>query len=369
MFGKPNIKRMLEKRDIKGLFKVASKSWKYEELSVQASEALVTIGVDAVEPLISILEDANKTDRWRTRFRVSSQVVSQILGRIGDARAIEALIETFSKNDGFSEVQQSAAEALGRISDARAIKPLIDKLSNPVIRWHVANALGMIGEEAFGPLTKALENFGTEERAYVVDVAKRAFVEKKGFAPTRPMGVSDSPKALAEPRIWLDSSGNIEISSRNVDVLFGKKSARAVAEEKETQKKLELSDAQKFICSECGEEIPNAIRYEPPDLTMRCSGIARQCSCGWTCCMRCDPSYDQPDNEHDCPQCGRRRTGWVHWDPHRNMIDRSGWTQIDGDTEIWIKGGLWKRWKEDRDSDRWVTLRRALAKRLNIQMR
>ena len=82
--------------------------------------------------------------------------------------------------------------------------------------------------------------------------------------------------------------------------------------------------------------------------------------------MRCDPTYDQPDNGHNCPQCGQRRTEWVHWDPHRNMVDRSGWTQIDGDADHWLKGGLWRRWKEDRDSDRWVTLRRALAKRLNL---
>jgi hypothetical protein len=153
-----------------------------------------------------------------------------------------------------------------------------------------------------------------------------------------------------------------------VDVLFGKKSARANAEEKETQKKLELSNAQKVICSECGKEIPHAIRYEPPDLTMRCSGIARQCSCGWTCCFRCDPTYNQPENGHKCPRCGKFRSGWVHWDPHRNMVDRSGWIQIDGDADHWLKGGLWRRWKEDRDSDRWTTIQRALTKRLNLQL-
>jgi hypothetical protein len=369
LFGKPNIERMLEKRDVKGLVKVASKSWQHEELSVQASEALVTIGADAVEPLISILKNANEANRWRDRFRVSSQVVSQILGRIGDARAVEALIETLLKNDGFSEVQQSTAEALGRIGDVRAVEPLIEKIGNPVIRWHIANALGMIGEPAIERLKKASENLGDEERAYVVDVAMRALVEKEGVASTPTVGVSDSPKAPAATRLWLDSRGNIEISNRNIEALFGKQSTRAVAEETEVEERPKLSDAQRFVCSECGEEIPNAVRYEPPDLTMRCSGVARQCSCGWTCCMRCDPTYDQPDNGHDCPRCGRRRSGWVQWEPYSHMSDVSGWIQIDGDTDRWFEGGLWKRWKEDRESDRWTTIRRDLAKRLNLQTR
>ena len=356
---------MLKKRDLRGLCKAISKFGKYDDEVIQAFEALVEIGEDAVEPLITILKDANKS-RWRTRFRISSQLASQALGRIGDARAVEPLIETFKKMDDYLEVKGSIAEALGRIGDARAVEPLIGALNEPVIRLQVANALGMIGEAAFGPLAKALETLGDGERSYVVDIANRAFVEKKGFAPSHLMGISDSPKVSAEPRIQLDSSGKIEISNANFNAIFGESYARTVAKEKEVQKQPEVADAQKFMCSECGEEIPNAIPYEPPDLSMCCSGIARQCSCGWTCCLRCDPTYDQSDNGHDCPQCGQRRTGWVRWDPHRNMVDRSGWTLIEGDTDHWLKGGLWRRWKEDRDSDRWTTLRRALAKRLNI---
>ena len=128
----------------------------------------------------------------------------------------------------------------------------------------------------------------------------------------------------------------------------------------------DLGSAQKFICSECGEEIPNAVQYEPPDLTMRCSAIARKCSCGWTCCLRCDPTYNQPETGHECPQCGKFHRGWVRWDPHRNMVDRSGWIQIDGESDHWFKGGLWEMWKKDRESDRWTTIRRAVVKRLKL---
>lgn len=145
-----------------------------------------------------------------------------------------------------------------------------------------------------------------------------------------------------------------------------KRSEQGVEPKKQVCAQSDLGSTQNFICSECSEEIPNAVQYEPPDLTMRCSGIARKCSCGWICCLRCDPAYNQPENGHECPQCGKFHRGWVRWDPHRNMVDRSGWIQIDGESDHWFKGCLWELWKKDRESDRWTTIRRMVVKRLKL---
>ena len=52
-----------------------------------AERELVEIGEPAVEPLINALEDEN----WRARWRAADA-----LGKIGEARAIEPLIRSFS---------------------------------------------------------------------------------------------------------------------------------------------------------------------------------------------------------------------------------------------------------------------------------
>jgi len=173
---------MLAKRDIKGLCKVIAKSGVVApEEVVQASDALVGIGEDAVEPLIGILQDINRHNWYCARFRTSSYLVAQTLGRIGDAKAVEPLIETLLKNDEFPDVQQSTAEALGRIGDRRAVDPLIGALDEPLTRWHAANALGKIGEIAFEPLSKVLENMEESQREDIISTFVAAFAEKKGI--------------------------------------------------------------------------------------------------------------------------------------------------------------------------------------------
>ena len=50
----------------------------------------------------------------------------EALGRIGDVRAVEPLIQRLQDED--EDVRSAAAEALGRIGDARAVDPLIQRL-------------------------------------------------------------------------------------------------------------------------------------------------------------------------------------------------------------------------------------------------
>lgn len=60
--------------------------------------------------------------------RVFRQAAASALGEIGDARAVEPLIQTLEDRD--SLVAGKAAQALGRIGDARAVEPLIQALKD-----------------------------------------------------------------------------------------------------------------------------------------------------------------------------------------------------------------------------------------------
>lgn len=109
-----------------------------------------------------------------------------------------------------------------------------------------------------------------------------------------------------------------------------------------------MSSFQHFVCSECREEIPYALRRGPTDLTLR-PIVARQCPrCGWTCCFRCDPIFDGAKEAHNCPGCGQFRLVWLF---------------IEGEPDCWVRGGLRDQWEKNRQSGRWVAIRKALIAR------
>ncbi len=68
------------------------------------------------------------------------------LGEIGDARAVDALIECLK--DENARVRKDAAEALGKIQDGRGTMPLVTCLNDESIEVHpeAAKALGRIGD-------------------------------------------------------------------------------------------------------------------------------------------------------------------------------------------------------------------------------
>ncbi|MCP4351284.1 MAG: hypothetical protein GY795_37950 [Desulfobacterales bacterium] len=119
----------------------------------KVSGALINTGSLAVEPLTVVLKDkVNNTYYVRER-------AAFILGKIGDPRATESLIEAMG--DISDNVCISATWALGKIGDKNAVEPLIDSLnnSNEVVRCSAANALGMIGDQiSIQPLIRALKD-------------------------------------------------------------------------------------------------------------------------------------------------------------------------------------------------------------------
>lgn len=108
-----------------------------------------------VEPLISALKDKKDVDvRWSA---------AEALGRIGDTKAVEPLIEALKDEHG--PVRFTAAEALGRIG-AEAVEPqigsiigLLNDKQPSFVRVSAARALGAIGSaKAIEPLTKRLKD-------------------------------------------------------------------------------------------------------------------------------------------------------------------------------------------------------------------
>jgi HEAT repeat protein len=81
----------------------------------------IAAGALAVEPLIAAFGFLQYDDE-------NAAGVATALGKIGDPRAVQPLIEAFQS--GLGELAQAAAEALVEIGDPRAIQPLIDALQD-----------------------------------------------------------------------------------------------------------------------------------------------------------------------------------------------------------------------------------------------
>jgi HEAT repeat protein len=141
------IKRMKERKNVKGLIKAMSKGGPFQRRS--AARALGYIGDHrAIKPLIKTLIG----DRDQS-VRNASTVA---LGRIGDPKAVEPLIKELVTNKTLD-----AAETLGKLGDCRAVEPLIKTLLNRdcyiPVRVAAVNALGEIGDsQAVEPLIKTL---------------------------------------------------------------------------------------------------------------------------------------------------------------------------------------------------------------------
>jgi HEAT repeat protein len=133
----------------------------------QAAQALGELGdARAVQPLIEALDDSNQ---W---VRI---VAAEALGQIGHPEATRALI--FCLDDSSIWVRRASVVALGQIGDSSAISPLMERLLRPPnAEWPeelhdvIAKALGEIGEPAIKVLIDTLE----DPDVWVISAAAKA---------------------------------------------------------------------------------------------------------------------------------------------------------------------------------------------------
>jgi len=120
LFGPPNVQKMKDNRNLKGLIKALDykKDW---NVRVAAAKALGKYHDSrAVEPLITALKDDESV--W-VRVRAAKAFCI-----IRDRRAIDPLIGALKDKD--RPVRETAALALGNIGDSRAVEPLVDALED-----------------------------------------------------------------------------------------------------------------------------------------------------------------------------------------------------------------------------------------------
>ena len=110
---------------------------KHEEVARRAAEVLGRIGDPrAVEPLLGLIGHDDRS----TRFAALEAV-----GRIGGPGAFDALVVVLEDDD--PELARIAAEAIGNLADPRALDPLVAHLSDGVLmKTSVAEALGKIAD-------------------------------------------------------------------------------------------------------------------------------------------------------------------------------------------------------------------------------
>ncbi len=205
LFGPPNVKKMKERSNIKGLIKALDYKKEYG-VRKAAAGALGQIGdARAVEPLITALKDEDGYVRGAATLALGQiggpaaeplitalkdkhayvrGYAAEALDKLGwepdldengaqywiakrewqkcveiGAPAVEPLITALKDKDAY--MCGCAAGALGRIGDARAVEPLSAALKDEKwqVRGHAARALGQIGDARAGkPLTAALKD-------------------------------------------------------------------------------------------------------------------------------------------------------------------------------------------------------------------
>jgi HEAT repeat protein len=120
--------------------------------------SLHPIGRPSVEILIEYLED----DDWVVR-----EAAADVLGKIGDVRAVEPLIERL-RNDQDTGVKELAAKGLGLIGDSRPVDLLVEMIPIKVLRILAVEALEKIKDiEALRPHGELFKRLKTDRDGLV----------------------------------------------------------------------------------------------------------------------------------------------------------------------------------------------------------
>lgn len=133
-----------------------------ESVSKTIADVLRGIGKPAVEPLCKILLDYFPTPGYGWTV---NEILAEVLGDIGDSRAVEPLIDALCQSDNERE-EEAIEEALVNIGKP-AVESIIKALKQEDIdlRWGLAKVLGNIGDSrAVEPLIEVLKDENEDEQ-------------------------------------------------------------------------------------------------------------------------------------------------------------------------------------------------------------
>ncbi len=134
-------------------------------------EALVQIGKPHINEIINIFSSI-PDEEWGVLLNIAD-----VLGEIGDTRAVEPLINSLEENGSKASINY----ALAKLGDERAVEPLIKSMKKG--SWCSVHALGMMkSQEAVETLIDAL----TSEDSYIRIAAAKSLGmigDKRAVAP------------------------------------------------------------------------------------------------------------------------------------------------------------------------------------------
>ena len=123
---------------------------------IKARQSLVGIGDPAVAPLVKALTDPNELVRWEAAKALDE--INVAWGSHADSATVSALLTDLGSKDGLVRVR--ARNSLVAIGE-QAVGPLVKALAhrNQWVRWEAAKALGQISDAtAAEALVRALED-------------------------------------------------------------------------------------------------------------------------------------------------------------------------------------------------------------------
>lgn len=164
-----------------------------------AGTALVAIGAPSVEALLEALKDKDYVVRCHAARALGGMTTDYQIGRtwVTDPRVVEALIAALKDPD--RAVREDATIALGQIGDARAIDPLLEAMKDGAVKRHAIMSLGMIGDARALPAVldamrgKGIRQEGTPTPGCIV--SEEAFIKE---AAATALGHFRDPRVIPE---------------------------------------------------------------------------------------------------------------------------------------------------------------------------
>jgi len=180
---------------------------KHNQVKISAILALGSIrDVEGVAPLIKILEEGNDS-----RVRLAA---IQVLGKLGDKRAVLVLSNTFTDSDVV--IRRASVKSLGEIRAEESFSSLIDALSDGDmdVRQNAAESLGNLGnKKAIKPLNKRLKREKDLMAKVVISRALSLLGSKKGLKVALK---GTESKDFRIRLVACEALGNMDVNSKKV---------------------------------------------------------------------------------------------------------------------------------------------------------
>ncbi|MDR4481799.1 MAG: HEAT repeat domain-containing protein [Nitrospirales bacterium] len=129
-----------------------------------AGTALMYVGKESVNALLESLKDPHFVVRCHAVRALGGMTTDYQMGRVWvrEARVVDALIDMVKDPD--RAVREDATIALGNIGDARAVDALMEAMKDGTVKRHAIASLGMIGDpRAYPPVLDALKGKGIHQ--------------------------------------------------------------------------------------------------------------------------------------------------------------------------------------------------------------